>query len=66
MAKATQTQYWTEPVKENQKWNVNKCSMDGKTIGKSEFHSEPEANRFLNEVNIYVDGKLVLTSTSSK
>jgi hypothetical protein len=63
MAKIEQTHYWTEPVKENQKWHVNKCSMDGKTIGTSTFHSEPEALRFLKEINIYIDGKLMLTSS---
>lgn len=49
-----QTFYWTLPIKENKKWHVNKCNMDRTIIGTNTFHSEPEAMRFLTQINVYV------------
>ena len=54
--------YWTTPIKTTFNQIVEKRTMNGETIDTLKFSDKQKASEFLNEVNYYINNKLVLTT----
>lgn len=50
--------YYSEPIKKDHTWVVEKFDANGKKLETYNLGSKVQCNNFLQTINVYVDGKL--------